>query len=76
MDGNWTKNEFLKEINQKRISNHMFYILVIIYGIMIIFGALGNCLVVLVVARKPNMRNVRNLFILNLAISGLLKNNI
>lgn len=56
----------------RNIDGSAYYILIILYGILIIFGTLGNCLVVIAVARKSNMRTVRNLFIVNLAVSGKL----
>lgn len=60
----------LQEISRRRISDQAFYVLVILYSVLILLGAAGNSLVVLVVARKPTMRTARNMFILNLAISG------
>lgn len=59
----------------RNIDGSAYYILIILYGILIIFGTLGNCLVVIAVVRKSNMRTVRNLFIVNLAVSGNLKNS-
>lgn len=46
--------------------------LLIAYAILIITGTTGNCLVCYIVARKPHMRNARNAYIVNLAISDLL----
>lgn len=70
MDGNMTRVDVASEINRRRISDQAFFILVALYSTLIVFGAAGNSLVVLVVARKPTMRTARNMFILNLAISG------
>lgn len=42
------------------------------YVILILIGATGNGLVCLAVARKPQMRTARNVFIINLAISDLI----
>ncbi|KAL9898029.1 neuropeptide F receptor [Glossina fuscipes fuscipes] len=56
----------------RRIDAPWYHILIVLYGILIIFGALGNILVVMAVIRKPAMRTARNLFILNLAVSDLL----
>lgn len=46
-------------------------IIIIVFSIMIIFGALGNGLVCYVVFRNSHMRTPRNIFIINLAISDL-----
>ena len=43
------------------------------YGVLILLTFLGNSLVVLAVARKKAMWSARNIFILNLALSGLSK---
>lgn len=55
-------------------SNHKFdkkveAIIITIFSIMIIFGAMGNGLVCYVVFRNSHMRTPRNIFIINLAIS-------
>jgi neuropeptide F receptor len=55
--------------NQK-IDDPAYHILICMYSILIIVGATGNSLVVMAVARKPIMRTARNMFIVNLAISG------
>ena len=54
----------------RSIDGPWYHVLILLYGFLIIFGALGNMLVVMAVVRKPIMRTARNLFILNLAISG------
>lgn len=54
----------------KKIPNPAFNVLIIVYTILITFGAAGNILVVIAVLRKPAMRIARNMFILNLAVSG------
>ncbi|KAL4231622.1 neuropeptide Y receptor [Mactra antiquata] len=46
-------------------------IIITIFSILIIFGALGNGLVCFVVFRNSHMRTPRNIFIINLAISDL-----
>ncbi|TMW51527.1 hypothetical protein DOY81_003386 [Sarcophaga bullata] len=56
----------------RSIDGPWYHVLILLYGFLIIFGALGNMLVVMAVVRKPIMRTARNLFILNLAISDLL----
>ena len=51
----------------------MFYgLLVALYASMIIVGAVGNLLVILVVVRNRAMRTPRNVYIVNLAISDLM----
>lgn len=63
--------ELLEQFSRNRsIDGPWYHILIIMYGVLIIFGSLGNTLVVIAVVRKPMMRTARNLFILNLAISG------
>ena len=57
---------------QARVSPVPYGLLVALYASMIIFGALGNLLVILVVARNPAMRTARNVFIVNLAVSDLM----
>ena len=45
--------------------------LIVAFALLIVFGATGNGLVCYVVAKNPNMRTPRNIFIINLAISDL-----
>lgn len=42
------------------------------YGIVFIFGTLGNILTIMVVIKLPRMRNVTNYFIVSLAFADLL----
>ncbi|XP_059218096.1 neuropeptide F receptor [Stomoxys calcitrans] len=56
----------------RSIDGLWYHVLITLYCVLIIFGALGNILVVIAVVRKPMMRTARNLFILNLAVSDLL----
>ncbi|KAK3932304.1 Neuropeptide F receptor [Frankliniella fusca] len=49
-----------------------FFTFVVLYSVLICFGAAGNGLVVWAVARKRSMRTARNMFIVNLAVSDLL----
>ncbi|XP_049823428.1 neuropeptide F receptor-like [Aethina tumida] len=58
--------------SNKAIEEPAYTYLIIFYGILITFGALGNTLVIIAVVRKPAMRTPRNLFILNLAIADWL----
>ena len=45
--------------------------LIVAFAVLILFGACGNGLVIYVVAKNPNMRTPRNIFIINLAISDM-----
>ncbi|XP_073817233.1 neuropeptide F receptor [Musca autumnalis] len=56
----------------RSIDGLWYHVLIMLYCVLIIFGAMGNILVVVAVIRKPMMRTARNLFILNLAVSDLL----
>lgn len=79
---NFTTDNYTLTTNQKQellieqyrrnrsIDDSAYYILIMLYSILIIFGATGNSLVVMAVVRKPQMRTARNMFIVNLAISG------
>lgn len=58
--------------NNRNIDGPAFPILITLYSLLIIVGATGNSLVVIAVIRKPIMRTARNMFIVNLAISGKL----
>ncbi|XP_050087557.1 neuropeptide F receptor [Anopheles aquasalis] len=58
--------------NNRKVEDPWYHILIVMYGSLIVFGATGNSLVVLAVARKPQMRTARNMFIVNLAVSDLL----
>lgn len=58
--------------SNRRVNDLAFFCLVTAYCILIIFGTIGNSLVVYVVARQPAMRTARNVFVVNLAISDLL----
>uniref|UniRef100_A0A182LU19 G-protein coupled receptors family 1 profile domain-containing protein n=1 Tax=Anopheles culicifacies TaxID=139723 RepID=A0A182LU19_9DIPT len=55
--------------NNRKVADPWYHILIVMYGTLIVFGATGNSLVVLAVARKPQMRTARNMFIVNLAVS-------
>ncbi|KAK2712045.1 neuropeptide F receptor-like [Artemia franciscana] len=58
-------------INRK-IQPPLYYIFIILYSILILFGAFGNGLVMFTVLTKKTMRTTRNMFIFNLAVSDLL----
>nr|ANO39138.1 NPYR-2 [Schmidtea mediterranea] len=57
---------------QARISTSVLIPILSMYIIMILFGACGSILVVLVVLRKKQMQNPRNLFILNVAVTDFI----
>ncbi|XP_022232699.2 neuropeptide F receptor isoform X3 [Drosophila obscura] len=59
-------------LSNRAVDSPWYHMLISMYSVLIVFGALGNTLVVIAVVRKPIMRTARNLFILNLAISDLL----
>ncbi len=46
-------------------------VLTIAYFLILIIGVIGNVMVILVVALRPKMRSVTNLFIMNLAVADL-----
>jgi neuropeptide Y receptor len=54
------------------VSNIPYYFIIALYASMILFGATGNLLVILVVVRNAAMRTARNVFIVNLAVSDLM----
>ena len=79
--GNNTINEFLEDIFRdftegfdegEEVSNEVFYTLVIIYGVVISLGLLGNFVILYAILSKRGMRTARNYFILCLAVSDLL----
>lgn len=45
--------------------------LIIAYVLILIIGIIGNCMVILVVLLRPQMRTVTNMFIMNLAVADL-----
>eukprot|EP00095_Tigriopus_kingsejongensis_P011593 maker-scaffold297_size217559-snap-gene-1.19 protein:Tk11593 transcript:maker-scaffold297_size217559-snap-gene-1.19-mRNA-1 annotation:"neuropeptide f receptor" len=57
---------------QARVGTFWYSILVMLYASMILIGATGNLLVILVVVRNVAMRTARNVFIVNLAVSDLM----
>lgn len=54
------------------LDDPFFFAFIVLYSVIICFGAAGNGLVVWAVARKRSMRTARNMFIVNLAVSDLL----
>ncbi|XP_050304823.1 neuropeptide F receptor [Anthonomus grandis grandis] len=81
---NNTLNEVLNRSNEvdpklyeryvmnKAIDEPFYSILIGMYCLLIVMGAVGNTLVIIAVFRKPTMRTPRNMFIVNLAVADLL----
>ena len=57
---------------QARVSPPSYVFIILLYASLILFGATGNLLVILVVVRNRAMRTARNVFIVNLAVSDLM----
>ena len=80
LDGNNTDDNlgilldtFTKEFGEEeRVSDSVFYTLVIIYGVVISVGLVGNIVILYAILSKKGMRTARNYFILCLAFSDLL----
>lgn len=47
-------------------------LLCFVYGLIFVTALIGNCLVICVVCKNPGMRNVTNVFIVNLAVADIL----
>lgn len=45
--------------------------LISVYVFILVAGVIGNCMVILVVALRPKMKTVTNIFIMNLAVADL-----
>lgn len=50
---------------------HLIAVYSIAYGLIFIFGLIGNSFVIAVIFKDPSMRNVTNYFILNLAVADI-----
>ncbi|XP_064466082.1 neuropeptide F receptor-like isoform X1 [Ornithodoros turicata] len=64
--------KYQQYLNIRAISEEALAGLLVAYAVLILTGATGNGLVCVAVARKPQMRTARNVFIINLAISDLI----
>ena len=51
---------------------HLIALYSIAYGLVFIFGLIGNSSVIAVIIKEPSMRNVTNYFILNLSVADML----
>ena len=51
---------------------HMKGLIVLLYSVVVVVGLVGNCLLVLVIARVRRLHNVTNFLIGNLALSDVL----
>ena len=70
-DTSFGKQHLIEQFSTNRnIKDPAYHILIIMYSALIILGASGNALVVLAIIRNKQMRTARNMFIVNLAISG------
>lgn len=65
-----SEEEALDKLKIISINQPWIEILTTLYLLLIVMGSVGNSLVVVIVIRRPIMRTARNIFILNLAISG------
>lgn len=70
--GDYMTAQLDRYLQNRSMNNSYFIILVFGYTVLAISGFLGNTLVCSVVIWKPYMRTVRNMLILNLAISDML----
>ncbi|CAB4058982.1 NPFR [Lepeophtheirus salmonis] len=57
---------------QARVGDVAYAFLIALYASLILFGSMGNILVIVVVIRNAAMRTARNVFIVNLAVSDLM----
>lgn len=69
--------QYAYQLEQRYKTNRFFdwpiqYTFILAYGLLIVFGTIGNCLAMSAGIRKPSMRTPRNLFIINLAVADLL----
>ena len=76
-------NELFYNINQyfrdetilegtEHSSHFIGNLIIAAYSVVIFFGTCGNLLTIIAILRNPQMRTVRNFFILNLALSDFL----
>ncbi|XP_043489794.1 gastrin/cholecystokinin type B receptor-like isoform X1 [Polistes fuscatus] len=65
-------NETPTTIVQSSQKNLLEYLIVPLYGIIFFLSIVGNCLVLITLARNKRMRTVTNVYLLNLAVSDLL----
>ena len=66
------KNMSSLDEGNNAMNKGFFIFYVVMESIILVFGTIGNVLVVLVVVKRHRMRTVTNYFILNLAISDLI----
>lgn len=72
MDASEYDTYWWRAVQNRRISFGAFYTFICLYSTLIVVGILGNSMVIWAVIRQPAMRTLRNVFIINLAISDLL----
>ena len=66
-----TKRLIISQLEHNWFDEKTEIIIIAVFTLMIVFGALGNGLVCVVVIKNAHMRTPRNIFIINLAISDL-----
>ncbi|XP_045213880.1 neuropeptide SIFamide receptor-like isoform X2 [Mercenaria mercenaria] len=69
--GNYSFNE-MSDIPLVKQPPHLIAVYAIAYGLVFIFGLIGNSFVIAVIIKDPSMRNVTNYFILNMAVADIL----
>ncbi|CAC5383070.1 NPFFR2 [Mytilus coruscus] len=67
-------NEYYEPKEWPLIKHEEFTIVLLcfVYGLIFVTALIGNCLVICVVCKNPGMRNVTNVFIVNLAVADIL----
>ena len=77
VNGTNTDSEILirRYSTNRQLDGPLFYLFIAAYSLLIVFGAIGNCLVVSAVIRKATMRTARNMFIINLAVREFFLSN-
>lgn len=73
---NFTFEEFVKIVSENRQQRYWFgpsveVPLIVVYVLIMSFGLFGNGLICYVIASRKKLRTVRNMFILNLAVSDI-----
>ena len=67
-------NDYFDEKVWPLINHQEFTIVLLcfVYGLIFVIALIGNSLVICVVCKNPGMRNVTNVFIVNLAVADIL----
>ena len=56
----------------RRVHNTVFYVFLVIYVVLMVFGVTANSIVLWLVTWRRNLRNLRQVLLVNLAVSDLL----